>query len=79
MQSLRKEVELRQRRQHQERNRDYSQGLVAGAAWDLGRRLKPTPLEGEGKRAGKMPALQGKKRRQKQMTKVVAETVGAVV
>ena len=49
MQSLRKEVELRQRRQHQERNRDYSQVSVAGAAWDLGRRLKPTPLEGEGK------------------------------
>jgi hypothetical protein len=60
MQSLRKEVELRQSRQHQERNRDHSQGLVVDAARELWRRLKPTLLEGKGKRAGKMPALQGK-------------------
>jgi hypothetical protein len=29
-----------------ERGRDGSQGLVACAAWDLGRRLKPTLLKG---------------------------------
>lgn len=76
-----KEVELYDREGNIKKNSDHSQGLVAGAAWELWRGLKPTVLEGKGKRAGKMPALHAtrKKRRQKQITKVVAETAAAVV
>ena len=38
------------RQPRRERSRDGSQGLEACAAWDLGRRLKPTLLKGNGRR-----------------------------
>jgi hypothetical protein len=53
-----------------ERCRSTSQALVQCAAWNLGHRLKPTLLKGKFKRAGRMLALQGKRRKRNDVATV---------